>query len=80
MSEIADNKWEASAAKPPVTTIPAIAQILMMGGFSLFFLWVLIYSLIGAFGPDKGGDLEERYKKMQQGDVEATVEKPAGSE
>jgi hypothetical protein len=80
MSEIADNKWEASSAKPPVTTIPALAQILMMGGFALFFGWVLVFSLIGAFGPDKGGDLEERYKKMQAGDVEATVEKPAGNE
>jgi uncharacterized membrane protein len=63
-SEVADNKWEASAAKPPITTIPSIAQILMMVGFALFFAWVLIFSLIGAFGPNKGGDLEERYKHM----------------
>lgn len=64
MSEIADNKWELSASKPPVTTIPAIAQILMMGGFALFFGYVLVFSLIGAFGAKKGGDLEQRYKNM----------------
>jgi hypothetical protein len=69
MSEIADNKWEASAAKPPVTTIPAIAQILMMGVFTLIFAWMLIYSLVGAFGPDKGSDLEQRYQNMKDRDA-----------
>lgn len=73
--EIADNKWEVSASKAPVTTIPAIAQILMMAGFSLFFGWILVFSMIGAFGEDKGGDLEQRYKNMQAGGAEAA---PAG--
>ena len=69
--EIADNKWEASSAKAPVTTVPAIAQILMMSGFALFFGWILVFSLIGAFGENKGSDLEERFKNMKAGGAEA---------
>jgi hypothetical protein len=43
----------------------------------LFFLWVLIYSLIGAFGPDKGGDLEQRYQDMKDRDAGQPAAAPA---
>ena len=34
ISEIADNKWEVQAAKPPVSNVPAVAQMLLIASFA----------------------------------------------
>lgn len=63
MSEIADNKWEVQAAKPPVQTIPAVFQILLIAVFAGIFVWILVGSLQGMFGAKRDG-MAENYGKM----------------
>jgi hypothetical protein len=62
-AEIADNKWEVEAAKPPVTTVPAIFQILLIGSFAAVFLWILQFSVMGLFGA-KRDTMADNYGKM----------------
>ena len=63
MSEIADNKWEVEASKPPVTTVPGIAQILLIASFAAVFVYILQGSARGIFSEKKDG-LAENYGKM----------------
>ena len=63
ISEIADNKWEVQAAKPPVTTVPAIFQILLIGAFAAVFVWILWFSMVGFFGA-KRDTMADNYGKM----------------
>jgi hypothetical protein len=49
LAEIQDNKWEVEATKPPVTNPGAIGIIIMMTAFSLFFVAIIIGSVIGSF-------------------------------
>jgi hypothetical protein len=63
MSEIADNKWEVQAAKPPVSSVPAIAQILLIAVFAGIFAWILFGSLQGMFGA-KRDTMADNYGKM----------------
>lgn len=49
VAEIQDNKWELQATKAPVTNASAIGIILMMTGFSLFFVFMIVGSVIGSF-------------------------------
>ena len=63
-AEIADNKWEMEASKPPIKDIGAIAQMALIGGLSLFFLWVLVSSLIGIVTPKQDGSLADQYKNL----------------
>ncbi len=49
VAEIQDNKWEVEATKAPVANAPGIGMILMMVGFSLFFVFLIIGSVIGSF-------------------------------
>jgi hypothetical protein len=53
VAEIQDNKWELQATKPPVTNPAAIGVIIMMTCFSLFFVAIIIGSVIGAFTETK---------------------------
>lgn len=64
LAEIADNKWETEAAKPPVKTIASFAQIGMMVLFVGVFAWMLLFSIIGMFSSKGEGDLERRYREM----------------
>lgn len=64
ISEIADNKWEREAAKPPTTTFSGICQILLIGGFTLIFVYILQGSLVGMFGAKRDGGMSETYGKM----------------
>jgi hypothetical protein len=64
MSEIADNKWEAAAAKPPISTFSGIMQILLISGFTLIFLYILQGSAAGMFGAKRDGGMSETYGKM----------------
>ena len=63
ISEIADNKWEVQAAKPPVQSVPAIAQMLLIASFAGIFAWILFGSLQGMFGA-KRDTLADSYSKM----------------
>ncbi len=63
MSEIADNKWEVEAAKPPISTVSGIAQILLIASFAAVFVYILQGSARGLFTEKKDG-LAENYGKM----------------
>lgn len=63
ISEIADNKWEAQAAKPPVSTAGGIMQILLIAAFASVFVYILQGSAAGIFGA-KRGSMAENYSKM----------------
>ncbi|MBL4687506.1 MAG: hypothetical protein JKY37_23120 [Nannocystaceae bacterium] len=62
-AEIADNKWELSSTKPPIGDAAGIAQMLLMGGFGLFFVWIIVFSIIAMVTPSSGG-LADSYSKM----------------
>lgn len=64
ISEIADNKWEVQAAKPPVSNVPAVAQMLLIASFAGIFAWILFGSLQGMFGAKREGGMSENYSKM----------------
>jgi hypothetical protein len=58
LAEIQDNKWEVEATKPPVTNPGAIGVIILMTSFSLFFVAIIIGSVIGAFTDPRAMDFE----------------------
>ncbi len=62
-AEIADNKWETQAAKPPIYTAAALSQLLMVAVLAFIFLWLIKGSLEGLFGEKRDG-LAEAYGKM----------------
>ena len=65
-AEIADNKWELSATKPPVTSAAGIAQILLIGGLGLFFVWIIVFSIIAIVTPKpEDGGLAGEFKNMK---------------
>jgi|GEM_PF-1628524 len=64
-AEIADNKWELSSTKPPVGSASGIAQILLMGGFAVFFVWIIVFSVIAIVTPKaEDSGLAGQYKDM----------------
>lgn len=76
-AEIADNKWEMQSTKPPVSSVPGMAQIALMGGFAVFFLWIVVFSAIAIVTPKpEDGGLAGQYKDMkaQGGGGEAPAE------
>lgn len=75
-SEISDNRWELSATKPPVTSAGGLAQIILMGLFSLIFVWILIGAVQGIIMPKSEG-LAGEYKNLNaagQGEEAAPAE------
>jgi hypothetical protein len=58
IEEIKDNKWELESIKPPVTNPGAIGVIIMMSCFALFFVAIIIGSVIGSFTESKVMDFE----------------------
>ena len=66
VAEIQDNKWEAQSIKPPVTNPAALGIIVMMGGFMLFFVAVIIGSIIGTFTDPQEMDFD---KVQREGDA-----------
>lgn len=50
-AEIADNKWEVQASKPPVATVGGLMQLLMISGFAGLFGYLTVMSIIGAITP-----------------------------
>ncbi len=64
-AEIADNRWELQATKPPLTSAAGLAQIILMSGFALFFVWILVGSVQGMIMPKTEG-LAGEYKNLNQ--------------
>lgn len=64
LSEIADNKWELQAAKPPIGTFSAVCQILLIVGFTGIFIYILQGSASGIFGAKRDGGMSDNYGKM----------------
>jgi hypothetical protein len=60
VAEIQDNKWELQSTKPPVTNPAAIGVIIMMTCFSLFFVAIIIGSVVGSFTDTKVMDFEKK--------------------
>lgn len=61
-SEIADNKWELEASKPPIKSPMAIGTLIMMSAFFLFFVAVIIGAVVGSFTETK----EMQFDKVQR--------------
>jgi hypothetical protein len=65
-AEIADNKWELESTKAPTATPTGLAQIVMFGGFALFFGWIIAFSVVGIVTPKpEDGGLAGQYKNMK---------------
>lgn len=64
-AEIADNKWELQATKPPVSSAGGILQLALMAGFVGVFGWLIVSSIIGIVTPKpEDSGLAGRYKNM----------------
>ena len=66
VAEIQDNKWEAESIKPPVTDPGSIGIIILMSGFTLFFVAVLVGAVIGSFTDVEEMDFD---KVQREGDA-----------
>lgn len=62
-SEIADNKWELEASKPPVTNMGGILQIFVVAFFAMIFAWMLMFTAQGIFGA-KRETLADQYGNL----------------
>lgn len=62
-AEIADNKWELEASKPPIITVGGILQILILAGFAAMFAWMMMFTLQGIFGA-KRQTLADQYGNL----------------
>lgn len=49
-ADIADNKWEVEASKPPVSNIGGILQIVVVAFFAAIFAWMMSFTFQGIFG------------------------------
>jgi hypothetical protein len=49
-SEIADNKWELEASKPPITNLGGIVQVIVVTFFAGVFAWMMLFTFQGIFG------------------------------
>ena len=73
-AEIADNRWELSATKPPVTSPAGLAQILLMAGFGLFFVYILVGSVQGIIMPKTESSIA---KQFESGAADGAAEEAA---
>ncbi|GEM_PF-2637874 len=74
MSEIADNKWEVEASKPPITTFFGIVQIALMSCFAALFAYIVIFSAVAIVTPKRSGGWEE---KLNNSSAPAAATAPA---
>jgi hypothetical protein len=63
-AEIADNKWEVEASKPPVSSFGGILQIVVVTAFSAMFAWMLLFTVQGIFG-SKRETLADQYGHLK---------------
>ena len=78
-ADIADNRWEREAAKPEITTASGLAQLSLVGVFSVFFVGVVLVSIYSIIAGPQESDLERRFREAQerQSQVEVTPGAPA---
>jgi len=62
-AEIQDNKWEVEASQPPLKNFGAVGIMIMMGGFSLFFVAVIIGAVMGSFTEVEEMDFGKKQKE-----------------
>jgi hypothetical protein len=74
-AEIADNKWEVQASKPPVATAGGLAQLLMFLGFVVLFAYLTAMSIIGAVTPKNEENAIEKQFSSTPAATPATPEK-----
>lgn len=80
-AEIADNKWELQATKPPVGSLAGLMQILLMTGFALFFVWIVAFSAIAIVTPkNEDSGLASQYDKMGAQGAQAEGEEKVEAE
>lgn len=70
VAEIQDNKWELESTKAPLKNPGSIGIMIMMGGFALFFVWVIIFSVIGSFTDTEEMDFDKKQKAEKAGAAE----------
>lgn len=73
-AEIADNKWEVQASKPPVASAGGLLNLLMIIGFTALFIYITAMSVVAIVTPKSGNSLENQYKNMNK---TAPTEAPA---
>lgn len=62
VAEIQDNKWEVTASKPEIVTAGGVGLMVMMAGFVGYFVWMVIFSVVGAFTDTKHMDFDKKQK------------------
>lgn len=62
-AEIADNKWELEASKPPIATPGGLLQIAVIGLFAALFAWMMSFAVQGIFGA-KRDTLADQYGRL----------------
>ncbi|MDC0669386.1 hypothetical protein [Nannocystis radixulma] len=75
-SEIADNKWELEASRPPIATTGGIIQIVVVALFACLFVWMMSFSLQGIFGA-KRETLADQYGRLTVDGKPAPAAAPA---
>ncbi|MBX7079168.1 MAG: hypothetical protein K1X88_08295 [Nannocystaceae bacterium] len=73
-AEIADNKWEVQASKPPVASAGGLLNLLMIIGFTALFIYITAMSVVAIVTPKSDNSLENQYKNMNKS---APTEAPA---
>ncbi len=66
VAEIQDNKWELQATKAPVSNPGAIGIIVMMFGFSMFFVFMIVGSVIGSFTKTETMNFDKKETKAAE--------------
>lgn len=75
-SEIADNKWELEASKPPVSNVGGLLQIVIVGFFAAIFAWMMLFTFQGIFG-SKRETLADQYGNLTVDGKKAPEAAPA---
>lgn len=66
IADIKDNKWEFESIKPPVSNPAAIGMLILMSCFALFFVAMIIGSVIGSFTEPKFMNFDGRAPESSQ--------------
>lgn len=71
VAEIQDNKWEVQASKVQLGTPGSIGMLIMMAAFVGFFVWIAIYSVVGAFTDTSTMDFDKKQTVEPKADAPA---------
>lgn len=63
-AEIADNKWEVEASKPPVSSFGGILQLVVITAFAGMFAWMMLFTAQGILG-SKRETLADQYGNLK---------------